>query len=144
MSDGGDLGLGNEDFFGDDDGGDLNRIFDDDDDDGQADPLDKPEPKKPEPEIEDNHSQTSEINVDPEDALSAGEPNEDDDISKDLAKEIKKEEKEGDEDDEGKPKKKKRRRASAASAEGDRSGPPPAWHSEAADKPHREAMIKEM
>jgi len=38
----------------------------------------------------------------------------------------------------------RRRCNSGASYEGDRSGPAPDWHSGAADKPHREAMIREM
>lgn len=44
----------------------------------------------------------------------------------------------------GKNKNKKRRRSSSASIESDRGGMPPAWHSEVTDKPHREAMIREM
>ena len=76
MSDGGDLGLGNEDFFGDDDGGDLNRIFDEDDD-APSDPLVKTEPKKD--DNEDNHSQSSKTSLDPDAPLDVSEHVDDDD-----------------------------------------------------------------
>jgi hypothetical protein len=39
---------------------------------------------------------------------------------------------------------KKKRRRSSLSVDRSRTGPPPAWHNQAADKPHRETMIREM
>jgi hypothetical protein len=38
----------------------------------------------------------------------------------------------------------KKRRRSSLSVDGSRAGPPPSWHNQAADKPHRDKMIREM
>lgn len=156
MSDGGDLGLGNEDFFGDDDGSDLNRIFDEDDDAPPSLGKSQGPVKNPEStsnEDDHSHSSNNERNnndLDPETPLdvSSGDNVADVDGKTDTGEgtDSKEEDEVGDdgaEEGEGKLKKKTRRRSSN-SVEGDRSGPPPAWHSEAADKPHREVMIQEM
>lgn len=39
---------------------------------------------------------------------------------------------------------KKKRRRSSLSVDGSRAGPPPSWHNQAADKSHRDKMIREM
>lgn len=142
MSDGADLGLGNEDFFEDDDGGDLNRIFDEDDDDGQSNPLDKSEQKNPENEGRQGNLDDSDGDANNAHNDTGSQENDNKKVAEDDWEEGA--EKGGDDDEDGKSKKKKRRRSSGSeSAEGE-LGPSPAWHSEAADKPHRETMIKEI
>lgn len=137
MDDGDGLGLG-DDFFDGNDSGDLNNIFDEDDDN----PVSLDATSKPEHE---SQSQ-SKLQVD-EVSSRQSKRDEKDDVTKASGKDdsSKADKKGKNQDGEGgKSKKKKRRRSSPASVEGDRAGPPPAWHSEAADKPHREAMIREI
>jgi len=156
MSDGEDLGLG-ENFFGDDDGGDLNRIFDEDDGGpGETQPSSKKTENaaKAQGKPDENDGDTNNAAAGENDKNKTVKSNTDitevgvkkEEEKKDSENKGGESDEDGDGGDEDVQVGQKRRRSSLGSVQGDIDNEDPSneWHSEIVDKPHRESMIREI